>query len=129
MVTGHKSYALPGRAVTNEIAMDDSAGAQRVSINGGKDINVVVANDRMLNVGANATRTVIGQRTSTVSGNESVSVEGSDSMLFLRSKPILKKIKCVYRLCYQVPSQMHQDEFYLVKQSQHFGTQCVMRNL
>lgn len=79
MVTGHKSYSLPGRGATNELALDDSAGAQRVAINGGRDINVVVANDRMLNVGSNATRTVVGRRSAAVSGNESVSVEGSDS--------------------------------------------------
>lgn len=78
-VTGHKSYSLPGRAATNEVLLDDSSGAQRVAINGGRDINVVVAHDRMLNVGANATRTVVGKRAASVSGHESLSVEGSDS--------------------------------------------------
>jgi type VI secretion system secreted protein VgrG len=78
-VTGHKSYSLPGRGATNEVMLDDSAGAQRVAINGGHDINVVVAHDRILNVGANATRTVVGKRSAAVSGNESMSVEGSDS--------------------------------------------------
>lgn len=78
-VTGHKSYSLPGRAATNEVLLDDSSGAQRVAINGGHDINVVVAHDRMLNVGANATRTVVGKRAASVSGHESMSVEGSDS--------------------------------------------------
>lgn len=82
-----KSNASPGGAVHNEITFDDSAGAELVYTNAGKDMETDVGNDRLetvavdaeMNVGANDSETVGIDCHVKVGIHEHLGVKGNDT--------------------------------------------------
>ncbi|UQA57638.1 type VI secretion system Vgr family protein [Polyangium aurulentum] len=86
-VSTFKSNASPGGGVHNEITFDDTAGAELIYTNAGKDMETDVGNNRFESVAANASMTVGGNDTEqiganctvTVGGDETVSVGGNDT--------------------------------------------------
>ncbi|MBX3275689.1 MAG: type VI secretion system tip protein VgrG [Sandaracinaceae bacterium] len=74
--TCHASVSSPGGGGTNELVMDDTAGSEKITINAQHDYDLVVANDRMLNVGTNLATTVEGSRTASVGANEERAIKG-----------------------------------------------------
>ena len=75
-----KSNSSPGGGVHNEITFDDSAGAELVYTNAGKDMETDVGNDRLETVAAHATMKVGSNDKETIGANCSVTV-GLDEML------------------------------------------------
>ncbi|MRG90897.1 type VI secretion system Vgr family protein [Polyangium spumosum] len=84
-----KSNASPGGAVHNEITFDDTAGAERIYTNAGKDMETDVGNERLetvgsnsaMTVGANDTETIGASSAVTIGGDETVTVGGNDTAL------------------------------------------------
>ncbi|AKT40637.1 type VI secretion system Vgr family protein [Chondromyces crocatus] len=74
------SLALPGGGVRNEISFEDTAGSERIYVNAGKDVTVVVGNERCENVGANALMTVGGDNTEQIGASQTVSVGANDTL-------------------------------------------------
>ncbi len=87
-VTTFKSMASPGGKVFNELAFDDTAGEEKVSLNAGKDWNTAVGNNREETVKNDSTSTVqanrkedtTADRTTSVGGNNAETVSGSEKV-------------------------------------------------
>jgi len=87
-VTTMKSMASPGGKVFNELAFDDTAGEEKVSLNAGKDWNTAVGNNREETVKNDSSSTVqanrkedtTADRTASVGGNNSETVSGSEKV-------------------------------------------------
>ncbi|AKT40638.1 type VI secretion system Vgr family protein [Chondromyces crocatus] len=84
-----KSDASPGGGAHNEITFDDSAGAERIYLNAGKDMETDVGNDRSetvgacasMVVGANDDEQIGGSCSVSIAVNETVTVGGNDTAL------------------------------------------------
>jgi type VI secretion system secreted protein VgrG len=87
-VTTLKSMASPGGKVFNELAFDDTAGEEKVSLNAGKDWNTAVGNNREETVKNDSTSTVqanrkedtTADRTTSVGGNNAETVSGNETV-------------------------------------------------
>jgi type VI secretion system secreted protein VgrG len=76
-VTGHSSISSPGGGGVNEVLFDDTAGEESVTINGQHDILVKAANNKLYNVGHDASHLVNGKRAASVGGNEQLAIQAN----------------------------------------------------
>jgi type VI secretion system secreted protein VgrG len=72
-----KSRSTPGGKGYNEIRMDDTAGAEKLTMHAQRDFKQVVENDAETVVGRNETRTVKGNRTEKVKGDRTIEADGA----------------------------------------------------
>jgi len=79
-VTGHSSQSSPGGGGANEVLFDDTAGVESVTIRGQHDIAVKAANNKLFNVGHDASHVVSGKRTASVGGNEQIAVKSNQNV-------------------------------------------------
>lgn len=79
-ISTFKSNASPGGAVHNEVTFDDTAGAELVYTNAGKDMETDVGNDRTETVGTDALMKVGANDTETIGANCTVVVGVNDSL-------------------------------------------------
>jgi type VI secretion system secreted protein VgrG len=75
-----KSNSSPGGAVHNEITFDDSAGAELLYTNAGKDMETDVGNNRLETVAVNASMTVGANDHETIGANCRVGVGVNDQL-------------------------------------------------
>jgi len=75
-----KSMSSPGAGGYNEIKLGDSAGGQGFAIHAQKDLNVIVQNDKVEEVGTNEQQTIAVNGIRTVKVNDSVKVGGNQSL-------------------------------------------------
>jgi type VI secretion system secreted protein VgrG len=79
-VSTFKSNASPGGAVHNEITFEDTAGAELIYTNAGKDMETDVGNNRLETVAVNASMNVGANDTETIGANCTVSVGANDTL-------------------------------------------------
>jgi len=79
-VTGHSSQSSPGGGGVNEVMFDDTAGSETVTINGQHDIAIKAANNKLFNVGHDASHVVGGKRKASVTGNEKIAVKSNQDV-------------------------------------------------
>ncbi|AKT37017.1 type VI secretion system Vgr family protein [Chondromyces crocatus] len=72
-----KSMSSPGGGGYNEIKMGDSAGGQGVGVHAQKDLNVIIRNDKVEDVGADEERSIAVNGSRSVKVDDSVQVGGN----------------------------------------------------
>ena len=86
--TAWQTATSPGDGSSNEIRFEDAAGSEELFMNAAKDMNVVVGDNKVENVGvdycqdigANLTVSVGGNHVRNVTSNQSVSIGASESL-------------------------------------------------
>ena len=78
VVSGMKSNTVKGRGF-NGMTMNDTAGAEAVSIHGQHNMDTTVENDQTNTVNNNQTNTIASNQTNTINSNRDTSVAADDS--------------------------------------------------
>jgi len=73
-----RSNSSPGGNGSNELRIEDAAGAEEIYLHAQKDWNIIIENDKTQKVGGNETLLVKKDRSRTVEGNQSLEVNKND---------------------------------------------------
>ncbi|MFT3770333.1 MAG: type VI secretion system tip protein TssI/VgrG [Minicystis sp.] len=75
-----KSMSSPGAGGHNEIVMGDSGGKQGYGVHAQKDLNVVIGNDKVEQVGVDESQHISVNSNTTIKANETIQVGGNQSL-------------------------------------------------
>lgn len=79
-VSGHSSLSSPGGDGANEVIFDDAAGSESITIHGQHDIAIKAANNKLFNVGHEASHVVSGNRSASVGGSEQIAIQSNQNV-------------------------------------------------
>jgi type VI secretion system secreted protein VgrG len=79
-VAGNKAQCVIRSAGQNELILDDTIGSENIIINGTKDCNIVIANDRNEKIGNNESLSVAVNRTVSVGADEKETVGANQTI-------------------------------------------------
>ena len=87
-VKANREQSVIKSAGQNYLIFDDTEESEQIILNGTKDCNVTIANDRNTTIGANDTLTVTADRTGTVEGNDTLSVAGDRAITITKTRTL-----------------------------------------